>query len=612
MNPLELNMRFLRLKITLGLKILIGVALVSNCFMGLLVYSNYTASQKINFMTAQITEVRKELSAHLRETIVDLQHDFGRVPELFTNDPKTAILNYLKSNHLLGEKKRFAGRKNYSKLFTRTQKRDLAKGKVVLTIRNGQALVSYGLFDNQGDFTATIEQYKLLTPHPEQDITVIQQHIQEMYTHQSSVEDLEEKIRQLKVQIADKGIEAERVRTEILSHVDHINSMERQLETRKNNQYRMGIATAALVIFSNLIVLFFITRIVVERPLHRLTSVVADLGKGNFPEIPMQSRNDQIGVLSKAMSHFRDVLQELKEKGSRQKEEQLIISELIESVTVKINELDERTRGLTTISLQLESLSKETTAKTETVTMAADSTASLTLKFAEASQKLTNCTHIIHEQMEDQDRVTEQIVASSGMVNNQLEQLKLAVTEIASAIASVYKITDQTKILALNATIEAVKAGDVGKGFGIVAQEIKDLSQQTAGAAEEIMEKVQAINTISQGYIEFVETMNNNAKKLEQVTASIGSTATEQQLSIDTIIEQTTRTTDKTHQVSSNIADVHSATEQIFMLSCKASRYSEKISRELGSLLNETTEKLTNLRKVEPPAPTLDGGEKLT
>jgi len=123
-----------------------------------------------------------------------------------------------------------------------------------------------------------------------------------------------------------------------------------------------------------------------------------------------------------------------------------------------------------------------------------------------------------------------------------------------------------------------VKAGDVGKGFGIVAQEIKDLSQQTAGAAEEIMEKVQAINTISQGYIAFVETMNNNAKKLEQVTASIGGTAA----------------------------------EQIFMLSCKASRYSEKISRELGSLLNETTEKLTNLRKVEPPAPTLDGGEKLT
>lgn len=256
----------------------------------------------------------------------------------------------------------------------------------------------------------------------------------------------------------------------------------------------MNLSIAGIVIFGNMIALYFLTRIVVERPLRSLTSVIADLGQGHFPEIPMQNRKDQIGILSKAIVAFRKALLELQKKDVRHKEEQLIINNLVHSMTASINDVDNRSKKLTKLSLTLENLAETTQQQTDKVADIADNTALHTSEVAQVSDLLSKTTHSINEQMKNQIRVMDHIVKGIGNADVQLADLKNAVTDIDSIINTVYRITDQTKILALNATIEAVKAGEQGKGFGIVAHEVKGLSVETAQSATEIMSKVEAIH----------------------------------------------------------------------------------------------------------------------
>lgn len=590
------------LKATLGMKILIGVALVSNCFMGLLLYNNHQADITASHLVEQSTALRTNMAAHLRETIVSLQNDFSKLPDFFESDPKQEIIKHITDQHPVVDKWTLEGRKNYSPLFKRTQKRDLAKNKIVVTVHEGRLLLTYGLFDDQGEFLTTVEQLHLQSSAVEQDLPRLDQYIRTAYADQDQSANLESKLIALKQLVADKGMAAEKTRNEILNHVDHIQAMDKQLETRKKRQQRMNLAIAGIVIFGNMIVLFFLTRIVVERPLRKLTSVIADLGQGHFPEIPMQNRKDQIGILSKAIVAFREALLQLHEKDARHKDEQLIINNLVHSMTASINNLDDRARKMTEVSLSLEALAETTNHQTEEATGIADNTALHTKEVAQVSELLSNTTQDINQQMKSQVQVTHHIVKGIGSAHVQLDDLKNAVTEIDSIINTVYRITDQTKILALNATIEAVKAGERGKGFGVVAHEVKSLSLETAQSATEIMSKVEAINGYCQTFINFFETMNAHADKLHHVTNSIENTTLDQREHINTIATLISQASENTRQVSSNVQQVNSATKKILQLSEEAHASSDHLSTTLASLLGETTEKLASFRQtIEKP-----------
>lgn len=70
--------------------------------------------------------------------------------------------------------------------------------------------------------------------------------------------------------------------------------------------------------------------------------------------------------------------------------------------------------------------------------------------------------------------------------------LKRTADEVSDLLAAIRSIATQTKILSINATIEAARAGDAGRGFGVVASEVKALSERTGATAEEIKQKLNA------------------------------------------------------------------------------------------------------------------------
>jgi methyl-accepting chemotaxis protein len=591
--PTNGNKRWL----TVGAKLLIGVALASNCFIGALLTINYQSTLHIEQMVAKVLAIREQVDVNLRDTIVKLQQEFTALPRLFQTDPKTALLAQVARDFQVQEQQQVSGREAYGAGFSRTEKRDLAKGLAVVQVENGNLMFSHGLVDAQGNFTDTVERLRLVSSHPDEDLLTLQKHVAAAYASQNGSSDLEQKIAALRKVAADKSIEAEKTRNEILGYVDEISAMEHEMASANRQQRRFSLSIGLATIIANVLVLFFLTRIIIEKPLHRLTAIVEALGAGQYPEVPWQERRDQIGVLSAGIRRFREVLLALKQEEGRKDEEQQIIETLVDTMTASIHHLDDQVRHMARMSLSLQDLAGITELESKNVAALASDTAVHTDEVAASSQQISSVVVDIHAQLGGQAVEVQHIVGEIGRVRQQLDGLKQSVFEINTIVAAVHVITDQTKILSINATIEAAKAGIHGRGFAVVADEMKKLSQDTAHATRDVLGKIETINATCQTFIDCFDSIDQGAHQLKQVTAAIGGAVDIQKDLTGAIVDLTTRTTENTQQVSTRIKAVNKAAGGVLQLSIDANRCADEIAALLDTLLRGPVHRLEALNR---------------
>ncbi|WP_380166718.1 methyl-accepting chemotaxis protein [Jannaschia sp. R86511] len=109
-----------------------------------------------------------------------------------------------------------------------------------------------------------------------------------------------------------------------------------------------------------------------------------------------------------------------------------------------------------------------------------------------------------------------------------LDGLAEASAAIDDVIKIISRIAGQTNLLALNATIEAARVGDLGRGFGVVAGEVKELARETASATGRVAQQVAALQASSEGVGEGIHATSATIGQLEDVQRRIGDILSEQ------------------------------------------------------------------------------------
>lgn len=121
---------------------------------------------------------------------------------------------------------------------------------------------------------------------------------------------------------------------------------------------------------------------------------------------------------------------------------------------------------------------------------------------------------------------------NASQVIARLGEASHAVNKVADLIASV---ADDTNLLALNATIEAARAGEAGRGFGVVAAEVKDLAGETAKATDEIATRISAIQQEALAAASAVQTITSIIEMVRDSSASIAAAVEEQSAAAEEI-----------------------------------------------------------------------------
>ena len=322
-------------------------------------------------------------------------------------------------------------------------------------------------------------------------------------------------------------------------------------------------AVAALGLLLGGLCAFFLARSII-RPVAEMTDTMGKLAGGDTEaEIPGRDALDEIGEMARAVEVFRQNaiervrlearMSDRRAGAARSSEMQQLADEfereigvIVRTVSTAASELESsandlsRTAGATQeLSANVASASKQASVNVRAV--------------AVATEQLAGSVDEIARQVQESSRIAAEAVRQAGETDARIAEQSEAAGRISEVIKLITAVAEQTNLLALNATIEAARAGTAGKGFSVVAQEVKTLALQTAKAAGDIAKQIAWMQTASQGSVAAIKAIGATIHRISEITAALTSAIEEQSAATRQIAQNSTQAKERTSHVLDSI-----------------------------------------------------------
>ncbi|WP_262691836.1 methyl-accepting chemotaxis protein [Kordiimonas aestuarii] len=203
---------------------------------------------------------------------------------------------------------------------------------------------------------------------------------------------------------------------------------------------------------------------------------------------------------------------------------------------------------------------EQTSLEVNAAASATDATSQDMITVAEAAEGLTGAIGEIRTQVEQANSITTDAMTVAKDAEGRVSSLSSASERIAEVIHLINDIAEQTNLLALNATIEAARAGEAGKGFAVVASEVKSLANQTARATQEIEEQVGAMQLATRETVDAVNKIHKTINQVSEISGMIAAAVVEQEASTGEIGRSVQNASQGTANLGQNVGRVQEMT----------------------------------------------------
>jgi len=175
-------------------------------------------------------------------------------------------------------------------------------------------------------------------------------------------------------------------------------------------------------------------------------------------------------------------------------------------------------------------------------------------------------------------------------------ELSQAATRIGDVIKLITAIAEQTNLLALNATIEAARAGEAGRGFAVVASEVKALASQTAKATDDISAQIADMQAATTASVTTIKEISTTIDLMSEISSTIAAAVEEQGAATQEIARNVQQAAGLSAQVAANIADVDRGNSETGAASAQVLTAAQSLSKESNHLQLEVHNFLATIR----------------
>jgi methyl-accepting chemotaxis protein len=304
----------------------------------------------------------------------------------------------------------------------------------------------------------------------------------------------------------------------------------------------------------------------IERPLRRCVAALARIAAGDTDTTLYHPSRDEIGQIVGSIENFRTVTIDLKARVAAEAAEQARKEQEQQALRVALQNFE---RNISGIVLELQASSREVHAHAETLSGAAAITQTRADHIVPLSRQSSANMQSVAASAEQLQmsiaEITQQVVRSSQMTRDAADRsedatgtmktLSERTDRINEIVGLISGIAGQTNLLALNATIEAARAGDAGRGFAIVAGEVKELAKQTANATEEIASQIADIQQAMRRGVQISGEVSELVAMVNSVSTTIAGSVEQQSSATREIAGNAGQVSGSSHQITEGVEE---------------------------------------------------------
>jgi methyl-accepting chemotaxis protein/CHASE3 domain sensor protein len=347
----------------------------------------------------------------------------------------------------------------------------------------------------------------------------------------------------------------------------------------------------------------------ISRPMTTMCKAMRELASGNFDVVlPGLGRKDELGEMASAVEEFKVQAVAKAERdaaahdaqnkaSSAARRTELIrfaddfeaaVGAIVSNVSASAVQLEAAAGTLTRTAETTQSLSSQVSGSSEEASNNMQSVAS-------ATEELSVSVDEIGRRVRESSQIAQAAVLQAQQTDGRISKLSRAAQEIGDVVKLITAIAEQTNLLALNATIEAARAGEAGRGFAVVASEVKSLASQTAKATDEISSHISGMQGATQESVAAIKEIGGTIAKISDIAATISSAVEQQSSATQEIARSVQNVAEGTQQAAANIMRVNrgatetgSASEDVLSsartLSTESTRLREELDRFMANI----------------------------
>ena len=353
------------------------------------------------------------------------------------------------------------------------------------------------------------------------------------------------------LEIADKMIKYQE---------EQLNLVTGQTKNAISTSKSVSIGILVVIVLIGIALIVYIRR-KIAAPLQLITTAVNTMATGDLSQDNVEfSSKDEIGQLTTSFNNMKNMLRSLI-RNIQSNVQQLDVA--VEELSASTEEITATTEDVTKQVSDTAELSQASAGAASESSLAMEETAVGVQRIAEATQVLNSTSVDASETAENGRKIIEHakqqmtiIQDSTNTVNGLVQKLAKQTEEIGNITQVITAITDQTNLLALNAAIEAARAGEHGKGFAVVADEVRKLAEESKNSANSIVELTMEIKSDTEN----VEKAVSNS--LQSVDGGV-KIITEAGDSFSTIAHAVNNMTSQIQEISATSEQISASAEEV-------------------------------------------------